>query len=255
MKWTERLRIMRENREIAQNGSYTAADGSTVCLSRTADKLKQDTFMLLPEHSAPDADIRTNRFTIADSTMKTDTIGCILTLRKTITGEIIALNFANANVAGGGYRFGGDAQEESLCRCSMLYAAIAPHRAYYRYHHRHPTPLYSDRMLISPDVPVIRTMDGKLLANPVLCTFLTCAAVNRRIAKLMLIPNKPINNAMERRICGILAAMAARKPAAVVLGAFGCGAFGNRWKTVYPMLEAAVNRYLPDETAVYFAAP
>jgi len=255
MKWSERLRIMRENREIALTGTYTAADGTAVKLSIPGSAHEKNTVMLLPEASVQTADIRTNHFTITEATMKTDTISCIHALRETIAGEIIALNFANANVAGGGYRFGGDAQEESLCRCSLLYAAIAPHREYYRWHHLHPTPFYSDRMLISPNVPVIRTMNGALLSKPCFCTFLTCAAVNRRIAKLMLIPDKWINRTMERRINSILAVMAARKPAAVVLGAFGCGAFGNRRKTVFPMIEAAVNRYLPDETAVFFVAP
>lgn len=253
---SERLRIMRENTAISETGSYTAADGTKVTLPENGKALSDRTFMLLPEKKTdPTECIRKTPFRIADNTVSADTITCIQQLRRTVSGEIIALNFANANVPGGGYRFGGDAQEESLCRCSLLYAAIAPHKEYYRWHRLHPTPFYSDRMLISPDIPIIRHMDGTLTAEPVRCTFVTCAAVNRRIAELMLIPDHFISKTMNRRIHGILAAMAERAPEAIVLGAFGCGAFGNRRKTVYPMIENAVNSLIPDHISVYFAVP
>ena len=256
MKWKERLRIMRENSTIAEQGCYTAADGSEVRLPACGEALSAETVFFPPEQiSADGAPIRTHLFRIEDHLIKTDTISCIRQLRETETGEIVALNFANANVPGGGYRFGGDAQEESLCRCSMLYAAIAPHKEYYRWHRFHPTPFYSDRILISPHIPIIRTMDGTLTAKPVECTFVTCAAVNRRIAKIFLVPDKCINRTMERRIHRIVSLMAQRRPAVIVLGAFGCGAFGNKRKAVYPMIEAAVNRFVPDEIRVVFAAP
>lgn len=255
MNWFDRLHIMRENRAISQNGCYTAPDGKEVRLSAAS---LSDRTIFLP----PDADrqfsaknIRKTPFTIAENTVRADTVSCVLGLRETETGEIIALNFANANVPGGGYLLGGDAQEESLCRCSLLYSAIAPHKEYYRPHHFPPTPFYSDRMLLSPDVPIIRRMDGTLLQVPVSCTFLTCAAVNRRIAKLFFVSDKKINRIMERRIMGIVSAMAARSPAVIVLGAFGCGAFGNKRKNVYPMIEQAVNRFVPDEIRVVFASP
>ena len=256
MRWRDRLRIMRENRTIAESGRYTAADGTEVQLSCSGDVLAARTVFYPPEEIPESGDtLRKTPFRISDNLMQTDTISCIRQLRETETGEIVALNFANANVPGGGYRFGGDAQEESLCRCSMLYAAIAPQKEYYRWHRLHPTPFYSDRILISPHIPIIRTMDGTLTANPVDCTFVTCAAVNRRIAKIFLVPDKCIERTMKRRISRIVSLTAQRKPAVIVLGAFGCGAFGNKRKAVYPMIEAAVDRFVPDEIRVVFAAP
>ena len=41
----------------------------------------------------------------------------------------------------------------------------------------------------------------------------------------------------------------------LVLGAFGCGVFGNKREVVYPMFEDAINRYLPEDITVVFADP
>ena len=49
--------------------------------------------------------------------------------------------------------------------------------------------------------------------------------------------------------------VARKRPDVLVLGAFGCGVFGNRRETVYPQFERAINRYLPDGVEVVFADP
>lgn len=249
-----RLRIAAENRRIAASGTYTLPGGRSVSLPENGDALARKTFLLSPEPMQEQEGGR--EFRLAEHIRACDTVSAVLSLRSEgVRGEIIALNFANAMFAGGGYRFGGDAQEESLCRCSLLYHALLPHREFYWRHRLRPSPLYSDRMLLSPGVPIIRSMDGSLLEEPQSCTFLTCAAVNRRFARLLFFREKTITEAMRARVDGILCAMARRKPEAVVLGAFGCGSFGNRREVVLPMIEDAVNRFLPRETAVVFAAP
>lgn len=248
------LQIAQSNRTIAQCGQY-AVNGKTVTLPRNGKVLADATELLEPVIPAEPSP-RTTAFHIDDHIRKLDTISCVLELRaEGVRGEILALNFANANIAGGGYILGGNAQEESLCRSSLLYAAIAPQKDFYRCHHLHPSPLYSDRMLYSPDVPVIRTSDGKLLETPQMCSFLTSPAVNRTLAKLCFTREKTIGDAMRTRITKIIAAAAEIKPEMLVLGAFGCGAFGNRRETVLPMFESAVNAYLPDTVQVVFAMP
>jgi uncharacterized protein (TIGR02452 family) len=41
--------------------------------------------------------------------------------------------------------------------------------------------MYTDYAIYSPDVPVIRADDGTLLAEPYLCSFITCPAVNAKV--------------------------------------------------------------------------
>jgi uncharacterized protein (TIGR02452 family) len=255
MRYTERLRIYRENQKIAASGCYIVGE-TAVRLPKTGEMLAQETVYLPPDAAVSAAPGERTPFLISGHQMQTDTISAVLALRASgVTGEIIALNFANAMAAGGGYRLGGDAQEESLCRCSLLYPAIRGNRQFYRPHRLRPTPFYSDRMLISPDVPVFRRADGTLLAEPVFCTFLTCAAVNRRIAKLLLRSDRRITAAMRQRVERIVAVIAERSPAAAVLGAFGCGAFGNRRKVILPMFEDAVSRLMPARVQIVFADP
>lgn len=251
---TKRLQIVSENKVIAASGQYTAPSGRIVTLGTNGEQLSAQTELIdeeIPAKTVP----RAEAYHYADHVRQEDTISCILGLRaENVQGEILALNFANANVAGGGYILGGDAQEESLCRNSLLYAAIAPHSEYYHYHRMHPSPLYSDRMLYSPNVPIIRSADGELLETPQMCSFLTSPAVNRRLARPW-VSNEKIDAAMQRRIEKIVVFAAKRKPSVLLLGAFGCGVFGNKRETVFPMMEAAVTRYLPQEIRVIFPLP
>ena len=249
-----RLKIVGENKKIAADASYQSPSGKTVRLSADGNALAARTKLLEPTLPAAES-ARTEPFRYTDHLRKTDTVSCVLALREAgETGEILALNFANAHIAGGGYLLGGDAQEESLCRCSLLYASIASQNGFYRWHHLHPTPLYSDKMIYSPDVPVIRSADGVLLETPQICSFLTSPAVNRRLARPW-ISNEKINAAMQQRTAKIIAAAAEIKPAVLVLGAYGCGVFGNRREDVLPMFEDAIMKYLPPEVAVVFAIP
>lgn len=168
--------------------------------------------------------------------------------------NIIALNFANAMFAGGGYILGGDAQEESLCRASMLYYTIRTQKKYYRANRFHILPDYTDNMIYSRNVPVIRDDSGTLLDNPSKCDFITCPAVNRTFAKFIF-TDKKINDKMTVRINKIISLAVLNKPDVIILGAFGCGVFGNKRETVFRIFENAVNSFVPDDIKVIFAVP
>ncbi len=249
-----RIQIVGENREIAESAQYTAPSGKSVTLPQNGDALAAATQLLdieLPEDAVP---CRAS-FSWEANQRAVGTVECAAQLRaEGVKGEILALNFANANVAGGGYVLGASAQEESLCRASLLYAAIAPHSEYYNYHRTHPTPFYSDKMLYSPNVPVVRDGMGNLLEEPFLCSFLTSPAVNRRLARPIW-SNKKIDAAMAQRTAKIIVAAAKIVPEAVILGAYGCGVFGNRREVVLPMFEDAICKYLPEGVKVFFAMP
>ena len=60
---------------------------------------------------------------------------------------------------------------------------------------------------------------------------------------------------MAERVERIVVLAARNQPDVLILGAYGCGAFGNRRETVYPQFEQAINRYLPDNVQVVFADP
>lgn len=140
----------------------------------------------------------------------------------------LVMNFANAHVAGGGFKLGANAQEEALCRCSTLYASISSSKAaeMYRYNNTHLGMVESDYMLLSPEVCVFRSADCELLEKPFRAAVITVPAPNKRCAAL-LAGEKKIAETMTRRIRIMLRIAAKNKYKNLVLGAWGCGAFGN----------------------------
>ena len=194
---------------------------------------------------------RKQKFQVSENLVCTDTITAVLKYRQ---GRTIALNFANAMYAGGGYILGGNAQEEALCRASMLYYTIRTAKKYYHANRLHLFPDYTDYMIYSRNVPIIRDNSGKLLESPVTCDFITCPAVNRTFAKFFF-SQKKLNLVMEQRIENIIQLCAAQKPNVLILGAFGCGVFGNKREIVYPQFEKAIHQYINDEIKIIFADP
>jgi uncharacterized protein (TIGR02452 family) len=132
-----------------------------------------------------------------------------------------ALNFANGVHPGGGFLHGARAQEEVLCRSSALYATLVGDPMY-EYHRARPQPDSSDWVIYSPDVPVFRSDDGTELDSPWLLSFLTSAAPYAPGIGLVR-----SGDLLRRRIHRVLAVASACGHEAVVLGAWGCGAFGN----------------------------
>lgn len=140
----------------------------------------------------------------------------------------LVLNFANAHHPGGGFLIGARAQEEALCRESTLYASISSEKAreMYRYNNLHPCAVESDYMLLSPEVCVFRNIGCEPLERPFMASVITAPAPNRRGAALFASGDR-IHETFLRRIRIILRVAAVRGYRNLVLGAWGCGAFGN----------------------------
>ena len=140
----------------------------------------------------------------------------------------LVMNFANAHNPGGGFLHGANAQEESLCRCSTLYASITTGKAseMYRYNNSRASRVESDYMLISPNVVVFRGEGLALIDNPYTLGVVTIPAPNKRGAALFA-GDKLIEDTFVRRIRIMLCAAAKYGYKDLVLGAWGCGAFGN----------------------------
>jgi uncharacterized protein (TIGR02452 family) len=133
----------------------------------------------------------------------------------------LALNFANGAYPGGGFLRGALAQEEVLCRSSALFITLADDPMY-EHHRQRPRPDSTGWAVYSPDVPVFRTDDGTALEEPWRLSFITCAAPYAPD-----IGQPESGGLLQQRIHRILAIAHAYGHAALVLGAWGCGAFHN----------------------------
>jgi uncharacterized protein (TIGR02452 family) len=133
----------------------------------------------------------------------------------------LALNFANGVSPGGGFLGGARAQEEVLCRSSALHATLDGD-AMYAAHRARRDAASSDWAILSPDVPFFRTDDGTPLPAPWTLSVITCAAP---VASAM--DAAEAAGLLEVRIARVLAIAEAYGYGTLVLGAWGCGAFGN----------------------------
>lgn len=133
----------------------------------------------------------------------------------------LALNFANGVRPGGGFLSGATAQEEVLCRSSALYTTLIDDPMYAEHERRDRTDS-TDWAIHSPGVPVFRNDDGTVLDRPWLLDFITCAA-----PYAPEIGQPESGDLLQQRMHRVFAIARAYGYAALVLGAWGCGAFGN----------------------------
>jgi uncharacterized protein (TIGR02452 family) len=142
--------------------------------------------------------------------------------------DVVCLNFASAKNPGGGFLGGSQAQEESLARASGLYPCISQMNEMYDHNRKLRTCLYSDYMIYSPGVPVIRDDEDRLLAQYYTTSFITAPAVNAGVVKEReQADDQQIESVMKERIRYILDVAAMNGHRTLVLGAYGCGVFRN----------------------------
>ena len=165
----------------------------------------------------------------------------------------LVLNFANPVHPGGGVRSGARAQEEELCRRSSLLLSLesADAARYYEYNRYIDDPMSSDAMIFTPKVEVIRGGDGALLDDTFVVSVLTCAAPMLRFGKVVL-SEGDYRKLLYRRICAMLKCAVHFGYEAVVLGAWGCGAFRNDAHVVSDLFHKALrNGICPPDTKHY----
>lgn len=141
---------------------------------------------------------------------------------------ILVLNLANPVNPGGGVRRGARAQEEDLCRKSSLLLSLESKEAekYYEYNKRLGTYMGSDAVLFTPKVEIIRDENGELLDDTIIVAVLTCAAPMVRRGKEGMSEGE-YQDMVRHRIEGMLKCAAHFRYRNLILGAWGCGAFGN----------------------------
>ena len=231
----DRIRLLEETLELFRDGRYEC-EGKPVVLPQSEDELKTCT-VYLDDSSFAQAEEAGYLPYREDgrceySCENIDTYGMA---RKWIgEGKIPAdesvavLNFANAVHPGGGVRKGASAQEENLCCESSLLLSLESAQAdpYYTYNWNLHSYMGSDAIIVTPEVLVIRDGEKKFLPEPVRVSVITCAAPN--ITWGMEGMSRQEYMAMFRkRIEAVLRCCAALRYRHIVLGAWGCGAFGN----------------------------
>ncbi len=142
--------------------------------------------------------------------------------------KVLVLNLASATEPGGHTRKGASAQEEDLCRRSSLLWSLESDSAkkYYDYNNSFKTHMGSNGIVMSHNVEVIKDSTSETLSEPFPVTVMTCAAPMIRMG-LEGMSQGEYGDMLESRIRGMLTVAATEKYRHLILGAFGCGVYGN----------------------------
>jgi len=226
-----RSRIAQQTLSILDAGGYENALGQYVGIAGDLEQAKAGTVhykgeALLKLANGPGA---CQSFATTIEVRNEPTLAAARRLIALGHADPLCLNFASAKNPGGGFLGGAEAQEENLAKSSGLYPCIAQKSAMYEANRAHKSCIYLDDMIYSPKVPVFRDDDYRLLDEPYVASMVTAPAVNRgAVAR-----NEPerlggLEAAMLARIEMLLALAVHHGHTALVLGAWGCGVFGNQ---------------------------
>ena len=244
MNQRKRVEIARDTLDILEKGYYLNNDGQKIDINDLQHYAIDNTQYFTPEalEKLLKNYISGNNFTTEYEVNNETTLDAARRLVAAGEKDVMCLNFASAKNPGGGFLGGALAQEECIARASALYPCLLQVEDYYATHRQMRSCLYSDRMIYSPAVPVIKDEDGRLLNEPVCVTVVTSAAVNAGIVRRdERDDTDSILPAMEVRISKLLALCAHKQHNVLILGAWGCGVFRNDPEQIAQLFKEALS--------------
>lgn len=190
--------------------------------------------------------------------------------RKFPEARICVHNFASATNPGGGVKKGSRAQEEAICRCSILYPVLDTKenwRRFYKFHRDRHDARYTDACIYTPGILVIKsdTDAPRRLAEDKWgrVDVITCAAPNLRerpgnamnpsTGTQVHLSDKELLALHEKRGRHLLAIAAKQGAEILILGAFGCGAFQNEPRVVAEAYKKVLREFEGVFQEVHFA--
>jgi uncharacterized protein (TIGR02452 family) len=237
---TKNVSIAKETIAVINNQKYTSLNGNVVDISQEMDSAidgtvyyPADSLVGTPPDQAP---IHT-KFEVVNETTAQAAVR-LLASGKT---NLVALNFASARNQGGGFLAGAIAQEEDLCRASGLYGCLKRKPLFYNANILCDNTFYTHGILYSPNVPFFRNEHNLFLEKPFLLSIVSAPAPNITSTKEEVDPNVLTVLLIERAI-RILQVAHANGHKNIILGAWGCGAFGNNPETVSRVFKLALTK-------------
>lgn len=227
------IEVLNDTLEICNQGWYSVNE-YCVNLKLSAPRMREAKVFFPEDISNIEENPLTNYMTTAfhrngHYCLNKDSYSLALEVKEQYPDEdVLVLNFANPVNPGGGVRRGAKAQEEDLCRRSTLLLSLEGKeaRAYYKYNKALKTYMGSDAIILHPNVEVFKDVNGACLEESQIVSVLTCAAPMVSCG-LEGMDQKAYEALLYNRIKGMLTVAAEYGYRRIVLGAWGCGAFGN----------------------------
>ncbi len=229
MKRQRNIQILEDTLNIIEKGSYIKDNQEVQLRSNYEDLKKIQVFLPDDIDSLSKNEIQNN----TNCTYSCENVDA-LTLAKNINqnldnrDKVLVLNLASATEPGGRSRKGASAQEENLCQRTSLLVSLESDDAkkYYEYNKSLKTRMGSNAIMISPHVEVIKDTSFELLDEPFEIAVMSCGAPMIRLG-LEGMSQEEYEALLYKRIQGMLVVAASQNYRHLILGAFGCGVYGN----------------------------
>lgn len=227
----KRVRILRETMKAGETGVYFVEDRE-VTLPAGLEQIKEvklytpEQITYLSASVLPERKTESARIVLRNQ----DTLEAAFDLhqhRRVDEKPVLVLNFANPHRPGGGIRAKPGTQEEHLCVKTTLLCSLETEEAwpFYQTNLDCGTQAQTDMILYSPNTVVIRNPDLSLREDPFPIAVMTASAP---IASRMEPEELPkLEEILRNRIYGMIRTAAEEGYTRLVLGAWGCGNFGN----------------------------
>lgn len=228
--------IAEDTLKILEKGYFVSPTGKSIHIEKLQEKAETQSKLYSPEESDELLEVISHK----ERNVPTEIIVCNQTTldatREAIKNghtDVLCLNFASARNAGGGFLGGSQAQEESIARSTGLYNCQIKLSGYYDANRKTKSCFYTDFMIYSPNVPILKDEDGNNLEELISSAIITAPAVNAGVVKQRE-PERisEIEEVMKRRIRKVLAISLENGHTTIVLGAWGCGVFQNNYADV-----------------------
>ena len=213
-----------QTQDCVQHGYYLNTHNQRVDITAARDAAKRNQVVYRPGATIP---VGAPRHEQVHITMHNQTTLDVALARVAQGYTVAMLNFASATTPGGGWLSGSRAQEESLARSSAMVYALQDDAWYNDPRHRR-NPFYDDTVIVTRGVPFFRTHAGVFLDAPWYGDVVTSAAVKANsVYRYMPERAGEIAPRMRTRLLAICQAATTLDADVLILGAWGCGAFGN----------------------------
>ncbi len=226
-----------ETLSILAQGKYTNSSGEIVEFLAAQEMAVKRTVLYTPQQSyellEKQVSAKSTHQPKIEVTNETTQVAAHRLVRLEGCTDLVLLSFASARNPGGGFINGAKAQEEDLARCSGIYPCLLTQPTYYDVNRASDSLLYSDYIIYSPKVPWFRVRNRELLDDVFLASVITAPAPNagqalRRNPECL----SEIYLTLRHRAGLILAIARDNGHRSLLLGAWGCGVFGNNPITV-----------------------
>ncbi|MEN0061237.1 MAG: TIGR02452 family protein [Myxococcota bacterium] len=214
--------------EILSAGAYVAPSGTRRSIQPALRLAIEDTRLYRPGEVGPFYEIPAASSAQIEVVEGTTQAWAQILVEEQGVRDLVLLDFASARNPGGGFLNGAKAQEEDLARCSGLYPCLLDQPEYYDANRDEPSMLYTDHLIYAPRVPFFRSRNRDLLEHPFLASVIVAPAPNAT-QHLRREPqgHDDITRTLRRRASLVLGVAKDAGHRTLLLGAWGCGVFGN----------------------------